>query len=234
MDRKSGAYWAARAAIAGGQPELAPDFLSMAARSPQTFYGMIAERQLGLDPGADPQAYVLAQAGSQFQPGLIGVSDLRQGDGAPGAGVAGQHPVQRRARQGGVAGLDHLSVELRRRGRHAGLGQDVGLRVRAGIQAQLAFGDHAVEGLRAARRHGQEVRRQFGLAAGDGRARGPIGAARPDPLVLGRVAGHHLEVVQGVGEVAQPIGGQAGDPALARGGGQAVGGFHVAGIVGLA
>ena len=66
--RAGGAYWAARAAIAGGQPELAPDFLSMAARSPQTFYGMIAERQLGLDPGADPQAYVLAQAGMAPSP----------------------------------------------------------------------------------------------------------------------------------------------------------------------
>ena len=61
--RAGGAFWAARAAVAAGQPERAPDFLTLAARSPQTFYGMLAERQLGLEPGADPQAYALAQAG---------------------------------------------------------------------------------------------------------------------------------------------------------------------------
>ena len=61
--RAGAAYWAARAAIASGQPELAPDYLRIASRSPATFYGMIAERQLGLEPGADPDAYVLAKAG---------------------------------------------------------------------------------------------------------------------------------------------------------------------------
>jgi hypothetical protein len=48
--RSGAAYWAARAAIAGGSPELAPDFLRMAAAHPLTFYGLIAERQLGLEP----------------------------------------------------------------------------------------------------------------------------------------------------------------------------------------
>ena len=61
--RSGAAYWAARAAIAGGSPELAPDFLTIASRSPWTFYGILAERQLGLEAGADPDAYVLAQAG---------------------------------------------------------------------------------------------------------------------------------------------------------------------------
>ena len=46
--RSGAAYWASRAAIAGGSPELAPDFLRIAARTPNTFYGQIAERQLGL------------------------------------------------------------------------------------------------------------------------------------------------------------------------------------------
>lgn len=49
--RAGAAYWASRAAIAQGQPEAAPAYLQVAARAPQTFYGMIAERQLGLDPG---------------------------------------------------------------------------------------------------------------------------------------------------------------------------------------
>jgi soluble lytic murein transglycosylase-like protein len=61
--RAGGAYWAARALIAEGHPEQAPQMLAIAARSPATFYGMLAERQLGLEPAADPQAYALAQAG---------------------------------------------------------------------------------------------------------------------------------------------------------------------------
>jgi soluble lytic murein transglycosylase-like protein len=48
--RAGAGYWAARSAIAGGSPELAPDFLRLAAAHPKTFYGLIAERQLGLDP----------------------------------------------------------------------------------------------------------------------------------------------------------------------------------------
>ena len=61
--RSGAAYWAARAAIAAGTPEMAPDFLAIATRTPWTFYGILAERQLGLEAGADPDAYVLAQAG---------------------------------------------------------------------------------------------------------------------------------------------------------------------------
>jgi soluble lytic murein transglycosylase-like protein len=61
--RAGAAYWAARSAIASGSPELAPDFLRIASRSPWTFYGLLAERQLGLEAGADPQAFALAQAG---------------------------------------------------------------------------------------------------------------------------------------------------------------------------
>jgi soluble lytic murein transglycosylase-like protein len=54
--RAAGGYWAARAATAGGSPELAPDFLRMAASHPTTFYGLIAERQLGLEPEIVPIA----------------------------------------------------------------------------------------------------------------------------------------------------------------------------------
>ncbi len=49
--RSGAAFWAARAAIAAGEPRLAPDFLRLAARWPLTFYGQIAERQLGLESG---------------------------------------------------------------------------------------------------------------------------------------------------------------------------------------
>lgn len=48
--RAGGGYWAARSAIAMGRPDLAPQFLQIAAQFPRTFYGQIAERQLGWEP----------------------------------------------------------------------------------------------------------------------------------------------------------------------------------------
>lgn len=60
--RAAAGYWAARSAISRGSPELAPDFLRISAQFPATFYGQIAERQLGIEPelrrGAPyPQAF---------------------------------------------------------------------------------------------------------------------------------------------------------------------------------
>jgi len=52
--RSGGAFWAARAAMAKGSPELAPEYLRIAARWPYTFYGILAERQLGLEPSVRP------------------------------------------------------------------------------------------------------------------------------------------------------------------------------------
>ena len=46
------AFWAARSAIAAGAPEAAANYLQAAAQRPWTFYGMLAERQLGLEPQA--------------------------------------------------------------------------------------------------------------------------------------------------------------------------------------
>jgi len=46
--RSAAAFWAARAVTAAGQAEAAEPFLRMAAMSPTTFYGMIAQRQLAL------------------------------------------------------------------------------------------------------------------------------------------------------------------------------------------
>lgn len=43
--RSAGAYWAARSAVAMGDTATAQAFLRLAAQAPQTFYGMIAERQ---------------------------------------------------------------------------------------------------------------------------------------------------------------------------------------------
>ena len=52
MDRSRAGYWAARAAIAKGSPDQAPELLRIAAQFPRTFYGQIAEHQLGLQPGS--------------------------------------------------------------------------------------------------------------------------------------------------------------------------------------
>ncbi len=63
--RAGGGFWAARAAIAKGSPELAPEYLRIAARWPYTFYGIIAERQLGLESSVKPgpRPYVPQSAG---------------------------------------------------------------------------------------------------------------------------------------------------------------------------
>ena len=46
--RSAAAFWAARSAASGGQARDVEDLLSQAARAPNTFYGMIAARQLAL------------------------------------------------------------------------------------------------------------------------------------------------------------------------------------------
>lgn len=50
--RSGAAFWAARAADADGRPQDAPAYLTAAARTPWTFYGLLAESQLGLEPAA--------------------------------------------------------------------------------------------------------------------------------------------------------------------------------------
>jgi soluble lytic murein transglycosylase-like protein len=50
--RAGAAFWAARSVIAEGSPEYAPAYLQAAAQKPWTFYGMLAEAELGLEPQA--------------------------------------------------------------------------------------------------------------------------------------------------------------------------------------
>ncbi|EJL23105.1 soluble lytic murein transglycosylase-like protein [Caulobacter sp. AP07] len=63
--RSAASFWAARSAAAGGQTADVEDLLSAAARAPQTFYGMIAARQLALSGAAlaqdDPIAALLTK-----------------------------------------------------------------------------------------------------------------------------------------------------------------------------
>jgi soluble lytic murein transglycosylase-like protein len=86
--RAGAAYWAARALIAEGHPEQAPQMLAIAARSPATFYGLLAERQLGLEPAADPQAYALAQAGFAPAPPAPDAVIIKASYSRGGAGAA--------------------------------------------------------------------------------------------------------------------------------------------------
>ncbi|MBU4433963.1 MAG: lytic transglycosylase domain-containing protein [Alphaproteobacteria bacterium] len=61
--RAAGAFWAARAAVASGRDREARDLLIQAARTPNTFYGMIAARQLalaGVTPPTDPDDPIAA------------------------------------------------------------------------------------------------------------------------------------------------------------------------------
>ena len=60
--RAAGAYWAARASVVLGDESSARDFLRMAARSPQTFYGMIAERQVHLTTAEANQGQLILAA----------------------------------------------------------------------------------------------------------------------------------------------------------------------------
>ncbi len=66
--RSAGGYWAARAAIASGAAEKAPSYLRLAAATPYTFYGLIAERQLGLDPAVSADGLASGQPGAQEEP----------------------------------------------------------------------------------------------------------------------------------------------------------------------
>jgi len=47
----AGGYWAARAYLRGRKPALVNEMLALAARQPLTFYGMLANRQLGREVG---------------------------------------------------------------------------------------------------------------------------------------------------------------------------------------
>jgi soluble lytic murein transglycosylase len=55
--RSGAAFWAARSSIAAGEPANALEYLRLAAKTPYTFYGLIAERQLGLEPAVKAEGF---------------------------------------------------------------------------------------------------------------------------------------------------------------------------------
>ncbi|WP_168077552.1 lytic transglycosylase domain-containing protein [Caulobacter sp. SSI4214] len=83
--RAAGAFWAARAASQGGHERQARTLLIQAARSPHTFYGMIAARQLALsgvavaDEVEDPIASLITRA-SYAGPDTASLNRLMQSD----------------------------------------------------------------------------------------------------------------------------------------------------------
>ncbi|MDB5455107.1 MAG: lytic transglycosylase [Caulobacter sp.] len=82
--RSAAAFWAARAAEASGVRTDAHDLLRLAAGSPETFYGMIAARQISLageaaQNAADPIAELLAKA-SHAGPDVVSLNRLLTAD----------------------------------------------------------------------------------------------------------------------------------------------------------
>lgn len=60
--RSAGAYWASRSSLALGDNSAAQAYLRLAAQAPQTFYGMIAERQVVMQRAEAPTGEVVLAA----------------------------------------------------------------------------------------------------------------------------------------------------------------------------
>lgn len=91
---RSGAhFWAARALASGNaEPDEVIDLLRDAARTPWTFYGMIAERKLALWG-----AKLSFAAPARFNPLLVRAAATCEADPTPGAGLIKSSPRARRA-----------------------------------------------------------------------------------------------------------------------------------------
>ncbi|TDI64993.1 MAG: lytic transglycosylase domain-containing protein [Alphaproteobacteria bacterium] len=63
--RASGAYWAARAYLVTQKPDKVASRLEIAAQTPLSFYGVLANRQLGNDHAYDWEVPALGQSGAQ-------------------------------------------------------------------------------------------------------------------------------------------------------------------------
>ena len=115
--RSGAAYWASRAAIGAGRPAEAPRWLALAAETPYTFYGLIAERQLGLEPAIGAEGM-----------------DLGLGDAAMTAPAAREAA----AKAASTASLAALVKADRRARRAAGYAQ-IGLKAEAGLELRQAL-----------------------------------------------------------------------------------------------
>lgn len=82
--RSAAAYWAGRASALAGSSKDIPAYLTLAAQNPQTFYGMIAERQLDLAgieiPASDPIGDLIAKSASVGGPDHAAVARFVSSD----------------------------------------------------------------------------------------------------------------------------------------------------------
>lgn len=65
-DQSKSAFWAARAYLRAKQPDKVSAWLRKAAKDPLTFYGQLASRALGIDPGIDWTAPAFGKAHGQL------------------------------------------------------------------------------------------------------------------------------------------------------------------------
>ncbi|CAM9927178.1 unnamed protein product, partial [Phaeothamnion confervicola] len=72
-DIAAGAFWAARTHLRAHRPQVYNAWLAQAAEYPRTFYGLLAARALGIDPGLN------------WNPPALGQADLDQLQRVPGA-----------------------------------------------------------------------------------------------------------------------------------------------------
>lgn len=98
--RSAGAYWAARSAVAMGDTATAQAFLRLAAQAPQTFYGMIAERQVLMTS---------AQAGA----GLMTLAAFRAPEPAAPRLLDNEPRAHRASALAQIGRLDEARQELR-------------------------------------------------------------------------------------------------------------------------
>jgi len=123
--RSRAAYWAARAAIASGEPEAAPQYLTIAARTPFTFYGLIAERQLGLEPAIGPGGLDAGPAPERVEASWARSPVVAGPDGAAIARLVRSDPRAGRAAAFAQIGLNaEAGQELRAAIDAAGQGAD--------------------------------------------------------------------------------------------------------------
>lgn len=98
--RSAGAYWAARSAVALGDTSTAQAFLRLAAQTPHTFYGMIAERQVQM---------TVAEAAT----GLHTLAAFRAPEPAPTRAIDGDTRAHRAKALAQIGRYDEARQELR-------------------------------------------------------------------------------------------------------------------------
>ena len=126
--RTAAHYWAARAYLVGGQPQMVNPALQNAASHPRTFYGLLANRALGQDPGFDWQPAALSPMESDL---LLRVPAVRRSIGLIQVGQSRRAETELRRFVGNLP--DSLSSSMLSFADAAGLA-DVAYRIGAALE----------------------------------------------------------------------------------------------------